>query len=50
MRVEQRIQTCRLLEKMRGHKDYSKRLGLEDVSMIHGKQIEKEVSGMTRKG
>ena len=50
MKVEQRIQTCRILEKMRVQKDYSKRLGLEDVSTIHGRQIDKSVRGMTKKG
>lgn len=50
MRVEQRIQTCRLLEKMRAQKAYSKRLGLEDISTIHGRQIDKNVRGMTKKG
>ena len=50
MSVEQRIQTCILLEKMRVQKDYSRRLGLEDVSTIHGRQIDKNVRGMTKKG
>ena len=50
MSVEQRIQTCRLLEKMRMQKDYSKRLGLEDISTIHGRQIDKNVCGMIKKG
>ena len=50
MSVEQRIQTCILLEKMRVQKDYSRRLGLEDVSTIHGRQIDKNVRGVTKKG
>ena len=50
MRVEQRIQICRLLERMKMQKDYCKRLGLEDVSMIHGRQINKSIRGMAKKG
>ena len=50
MSVEQRIQTCMLLEKMRVQKDYSRRLGLEDISTLHGRQIDKHVRGMTKKG
>ena len=39
MSVEQRIRTCRLIEKMRAQKLYSGRLGLENVSTVHGKKI-----------
>lgn len=41
MSVEMRILTCRLLEKMKDHEAYGKRLGLEDASQIHGIRIEK---------
>lgn len=50
MSVEQRVQTCRLLEKMRMQASYSKRLGLEDVSTVHGKRINENVRGLTKKG
>lgn len=39
MSVEQRVRTCRLLEKMRMQEIYSRRLGLEDVSTVHGRKI-----------
>lgn len=41
MSVEMRILTCRLLEKMKLHEAYGKRLGLEDTSRVHGILIEK---------
>jgi len=50
MSVEMRILTCRLLEKMRVHEAYGKRLGLEDASQIHGIRIEKSVKGLEEKG
>lgn len=49
MNVEQRIRTCRLLEKMKIQEAYSKRLGLEDVSTIHGTQINKNNRNWHRK-
>ena len=38
MSVEQRVRTCRLLEKMQVQKKYTERLGLKNVSTFHGKQ------------
>lgn len=40
MTVEQRIKTCLLIEKIHEQKDYSERLGLENRSRFHGKNIE----------
>ena len=39
MSVEQRIQICRLLEKMRFQKEYSEKIGIEDQSTFRGKNI-----------
>lgn len=39
MGIEQRVLTCRLLEKMNDQKRYSNKLGLENVSTFHGIQI-----------
>ena len=50
MSIEMRILTCRLLEKMKVYEAYGKRLGLEDVSQIHGIRIEKAVKRLKRKG
>ena len=50
MSVEQRVQTCRLLEKMKMQEAYSKRLGLEDVSTVHGKRINGCVRELAKKG
>lgn len=50
MSVEKRIRTCRLLEKMKKQEAYSKQLGLEDVSTVHGKQINDSVRYLTKKG
>lgn len=50
MSVEERILTCRLLEKMKDQEAYSKRLGLEDTSRVHGKQIDKGARGLAEKG
>lgn len=50
MGVEQRIKTCRLLEKMKMQEAYSKRLGLEDVSTVHGKQINVGAGKLAKKG
>lgn len=50
MSVEMRILTCRLLEKMKVHEAYGKRLGLEDASRIHGRLIEKGAKDLARKG
>lgn len=40
MMVEQRIKTCMLIEKMYEQTEYSERLGLENKSSFHGKNIE----------
>ena len=50
MSVEMRILTCRLLEKMKAYEAYGKRLGLEDVSRIHGMQIDKGAKNLAEKG
>ena len=50
MSVEERIQTCRLLEKMKKQESYCKRLGIEDVSTVHGKQINHSASELAKKG
>ena len=39
MSIEQRVLTCRVLEKMKEQKGYSKKLGLENASTIHGKEM-----------
>ena len=49
MSMEQRIQTCRLLEKMKSQEGYSKKLGLEDVSTFHGIKLNKSVRNWKRK-
>ena len=41
MTVERRIRMSLLAEKMKKQKEYSERLGLEDVSVFHGKDISK---------
>ena len=50
MSVEMRILTCRLLEKMKAYEAYGKRLGLEDASRVHGRQIEKGAKDLAEKG
>ncbi|MDD6212721.1 MAG: hypothetical protein PUB22_06205 [Clostridiales bacterium] len=40
MNIYQRIMTCRLLEKMNTDQDYSRRLGLKDVSVYRGSAME----------
>ena len=43
MNIEQRIRICRLLEKMEQQADYSKKLGLANVSSFYGvRRSEKE--------
>lgn len=42
MLVEQRIRMCLLIDKMEIRKDYSKKLGLENVTKFHGKKISGE--------
>lgn len=50
MSVEQRIQTCRLLEKMKVQEAYSRRLGLKDVSTVHGILVNQNAKGLAEKG
>ena len=50
MSVEERILTCRLLEKMKVYEVYGKRLGLKDISQMHGKQIDKGAGSLAEKG
>lgn len=39
MSVRTRIETIRLLEKMEQHEAYSKKIGLSDVSELHGEVV-----------
>lgn len=41
MSAEERIRRSLLIEKMEKQKSYSRKLGLEDISTFHGKQIKK---------
>ena len=49
MGIEQRVLTCRLLEKMNHQKRYSNKLGLENVSTFHGIHISSDNKGYVRK-
>lgn len=49
MNVEQRILTCRLLEKMRNREAYSKKLGLENFSTFQGMPITMKSGEVQRK-
>lgn len=49
MGIEQRILTCRLLEKMNVQKNYCSKLGLENVSTFHGIQINNDSKSSVRK-
>ena len=49
MCIEERIMTCRLLEKMRVYEVYGKKLGLQDVSKMHGIEIGTEIKKGTGK-
>lgn len=40
MSVKQRMELCRILEKMNAHGSYGEKIGLEDASTFHGKQIQ----------
>lgn len=42
MTIAERIRTCMLIEKMIEQKEYSERLGLENRSRFHGKEIEEK--------
>lgn len=50
MSIEQRVLTCRVLEKMKEQKGYSKKLGLEDTSIIHGQKMNGDVKTIIEKG
>ena len=50
MSIEQRVRTCRLLEKMKSQEDYSKRLGLENRSTMNGKQMYQKECDLIKKG
>ncbi|MDD3219346.1 MAG: hypothetical protein PHC41_11245 [Lachnospiraceae bacterium] len=39
MSIEQRIRMCLLIEKMKANKDYSEKLGIEDISRFRGKRM-----------
>ena len=39
MSVEQRVRICRLLEKIKVQEEYSKKLGVENLSTYHGKKL-----------
>jgi hypothetical protein len=41
MNPEKRIMICRLIEKVDAKGEYSKKLGIENVSTFHGKMISK---------
>ena len=42
--LAERIRLCRLLNKMEEQKEYSQKLGLENVSTFHKKQINDTIS------
>lgn len=42
MTPEQRINICRLIEKMELHKIYCEKIGLKNLSTFEGRRIEKE--------
>lgn len=42
MTVEQRIRMCLLIEKIQKQKEYSEKLGLEDISRFHEEKVDKE--------
>lgn len=44
MRLAERIRLCRLLDKMEGQKEYSQKLGLENASTFHKKQIKEKIN------
>ena len=44
MSIAQRIQICRLLEKMEQQAEYSRKLGLEDVSVFMKEEKVKRVT------
>lgn len=42
MNIDERIRISLLLEKMYRQKEYSQKLGLEDISKLHGEIIHKK--------
>lgn len=40
MTVDKRIRVCLLIERMNENKKLAEKLGVEDISKIHGKRIE----------
>ena len=50
MSVEERIRTCRLLEKMKVFEACGKRLGLEDLSRMQSVQDDKNKKRFVEKG
>ena len=44
MRLEERIRLCRLLDKIEEQKEYSQKLGLENASTFHKKQINHNIN------
>lgn len=46
MSVRARIETIRLMEKMEQNKAYCKKLGLGDVSKLHGEVVNKKRDGL----
>ena len=39
MPVEQRIRMCLLIEKIQAQREFSEKLGLEDKTKFHGKEL-----------
>lgn len=44
MRLAERIRLCRLLDKMEEQKEYSQKLGIENISTYHKKQVKDTVN------
>lgn len=45
MSVKERVRMCLLIEKIHKLKEYSERLGLEDVSTFNKKRVDSEEKG-----
>ena len=50
MSIEKRIRLCRLLDKMEIEKSYSQKLGLENTSTFHNRQIKQDINNIEQKG
>ncbi len=50
MCLAERIRLCRLLDKMDGQKVFSQKLGLENASTFHKKQINHNINELEEKG